>query len=106
MRLPCYRIRGGASHDDLHYAFGVVIIMPIRSQRANSFVKLITNSTAHADDHRLAVHHLKSSAINPRRLSEPTTASSAAHFVLSFSLCSTSSPSVASSKSGSIIGFS
>ena len=39
------------------------------------------------------------------RFSEPTTASRAAHLVLSFSFLSTSSPSVASSKSGSICGF-
>jgi hypothetical protein len=38
------------------------------------------------------------------RLSAPTMASSWAYMVLSFSLDSTSSPSVASSKSGSIIG--
>jgi hypothetical protein len=40
----------------------------------------------------------------PRRLSAPTTASSCAHLVLSFSLRSTSSPSVASSKPSSICG--
>ena len=38
------------------------------------------------------------------RFSAPTTASSCAHLVLSFSLRSTSSPSVASSKPGSIFG--
>ena len=46
----------------------------------------------------------KSSAISLIRFSAPTSASSCAHFVLSFSLCSTSSPSVASSKSSSSVG--
>ena len=46
----------------------------------------------------------RSSAISLIRFSEPTMASSCAHFVLSFSLRSTSSPSVASSNSGSIFG--
>ena len=43
-------------------------------------------------------------AISLMRFSEPTTASSCAHLLLSFSLRSTSSPSVASSNSGSIFG--
>ena len=47
-----------------------------------------------------------SSAICFTRFSEPTTASSCAHLVLSFSLRSTSSPSVTSSNSGSILGLS
>ena len=46
-----------------------------------------------------------SSATCFTRFSAPTTASSCAHLVLSFSLRSTSSPSVASSKSGSIFGL-
>ena len=43
-------------------------------------------------------------ATSSSRFSAPTTASSCAHLVLSFSLRSTSSPSVASSNSGSIFG--
>ena len=45
-----------------------------------------------------------SSATSFTRFSAPTTASSCAQRVLSFSLRSTSSPSVASSKSGSMVG--
>ena len=45
-----------------------------------------------------------SSAMRLSRGAAPTTASSWAHLVLSFSLRSISSPSVASSKSGSIFG--
>lgn len=41
---------------------------------------------------------------HPVRGSAPTTASSCAHLVFSFSLRTTSSPSVASSKSGSMLG--
>ena len=46
----------------------------------------------------------RSRAMSLMRFSEPTTASSCAHLLLSFSLRSTSSPSVASSNSGSIFG--
>ena len=47
----------------------------------------------------------RSSAISSTRFSAPTIASSRAHLLLSFSLRSTSSPSVTSSNSSSILGL-
>ncbi len=113
VRLPVERVGGRAGHHDLD-ARPASSSSSCQSGRSATMlaVQLHADAAAHADDHRLAVHGLEpllevldEVAGRPasRRFSAPTTASSCAHLVLSFSLRSTSSPSVASSNSGSML---
>jgi hypothetical protein len=44
-----------AGHDDLHYAF-VIVVMPVRAKFLNRLVKLYANAAAHANYHRVAFH--------------------------------------------------
>ena len=54
--LPFLRVRGRACHDDLDFAALVVVTVPLRAQLDDFVVERNANSTAHADDHGLAVH--------------------------------------------------
>ena len=58
MGLPVGRVGGRAGHDDLDAPLVVVLVVPVRAQARKLAVEIDADATAHADDHRLAVHGL------------------------------------------------
>ncbi len=57
--LPGQRVGCRAGHDDFDDSLVIVLVVPLRAQFANGFIKLDTNSAAHANNHRLAIHDLE-----------------------------------------------
>ena len=56
VRLPVERIGGGAGHDHLEPALGIVLVVPPWAQVGELAIEIDADAPAHADDHRLAVH--------------------------------------------------
>ena len=57
--LPVHGVGGGAGHDHLDFALGVVLILPFGAESHQLPVKLDADPPAHADDHRLSVQLLQ-----------------------------------------------
>ena len=59
MRLPVRGIGGGACHDHLDGALGVILVFPVGAQMQELAVEIDADTAAHADDHRLALQNLQ-----------------------------------------------
>ena len=57
--LPVRRVGGSARHHHLEAALVVVLVVPLGAQAGERTVEVNADATAHADDHRLAVHGLE-----------------------------------------------
>jgi len=98
--MPVGWIRGGSGHHDLDRALVIGVVRPVGTESDQLAVELDADAPAHADDHRLQpLLEVLYNILGHER--QPLLR---AYSVLSFSLHSTSSLSVASSKSGSIFG--